>query len=247
VGYREKCYKNYVSTQFGFMHPLTKKEYDFNAKILRKRYKNILPKTKDAKILDVACGSGQFLYFLQKEGYRNIFGVDISPEQVEKAQNIGIKNIIEENCFAYLKRNQKEFDMIIASDIIEHFYKDEIILFLELMLNSLRPHWKILINTQNAQSLFTSAARYIDFTHELSFSPSSLSQVLGLTGFVGIQVFGEKPIVHDVRSAIRSFLWFYLKAVMKGYFFIESGTGRDMYGTPTIFEPRMSAIARKKK
>src|SRR5437870_7579155 len=45
---------------------------------------------KAARIADLGCGYGSFLYFLHEEGYRNIAGVDISAEQVDSARKLGI-------------------------------------------------------------------------------------------------------------------------------------------------------------
>ncbi len=40
---------------------------------------------KKAKILEVGCGTGRFLEFLQKEGYKNIYGIDQSEEMLDVA------------------------------------------------------------------------------------------------------------------------------------------------------------------
>ena len=61
--YRTRCYDSYVSKHWGFSHDFSEKMYEHFAKVSRKRFKAILPSRKDAKIIDVACGYGYFLYY----------------------------------------------------------------------------------------------------------------------------------------------------------------------------------------
>ena len=62
---------------------------------LRSRYyewytRDWLPDDRDGKILDIGCGSGQFLYFLRKKGYTQAKGVDVDKTQVEIAKALGL-------------------------------------------------------------------------------------------------------------------------------------------------------------
>jgi ubiquinone/menaquinone biosynthesis C-methylase UbiE len=86
--YRNRCYKNYISKFWGKTHKLSKDEFSFMRKIYKKRYSSFMPGNKNAKIIDVACGSGHFLYFIQNEGYGNSCGIDISEEQIEQAKKM---------------------------------------------------------------------------------------------------------------------------------------------------------------
>jgi len=49
-----------------------------------------LPKDKQARCLDVPCGFGNFLYFLNGKGYQNIQGIDLDSKQVELAKLVGL-------------------------------------------------------------------------------------------------------------------------------------------------------------
>ena len=137
--------------------------------------------------------------------------------------------------------------MIIANDIIEHLSKEEILKFLELIYNSLIPGGKVLISTLNTESLFGAATFYIDFTHETGFTPVSLYQIIRTYDFENVTIYGEKPIIYDFKSAIRSVLWWCMKKFLKLFLIIERGTGRGMWKRFYIFEPRIFAVAWKKK
>ena len=154
MNYRERCYQTYVSTKWQYTHSLTKKEYNLFSKVSEKRFKGILPEDKDAKIIDAACGTGHFLYFLQKEGYTNTLGIDLSEEQLEMAAKMGVENLQKADLFEYLPQHPQNFDMIAANDIIEHLKKDEVLKLLDLIYQSLKPGGQALIATLNTQSLF---------------------------------------------------------------------------------------------
>lgn len=68
-------------------------------------------------ILDIGCGDGSLL---NKIANNNLYGIDISPEQLEIAKSRGIKaqniNIDKQN----LPYPDNYFDIIISSEVIEH-------------------------------------------------------------------------------------------------------------------------------
>jgi 2-polyprenyl-3-methyl-5-hydroxy-6-metoxy-1,4-benzoquinol methylase len=245
MSYKDRCYNHYVSTHMNYTQTSSVEEYNFFAKISTKRFREFLPNNKKAKIIDVACGAGHFLYFLQKEGYKNTRGIDLSEEQLEVAKKMKVKNVRMADLFTYLPKHPQSFDMIIARDIIEHLKKDEVIELLNLVYQALKLGGKVLIGTPNAQSLFGASTTFIDFTHEQGFTPQSLSQILRVGNFEDVMVYGEKSIIHDFRSAIRAGLWWCIEKTIKLYIIIERGTGRGLWKRYDIFEPRMFAIAKK--
>lgn len=243
--YRTRCYNAFVSKHWIYSHALTLEEYDFLEKIYVKKFASFLPYDKNSTIIDVACGAGHFLYFLKKNNYKNIHGIDLSKEQIEYANKIGLTEVEVADLFYYLPQYPEKYDMIIANDIIEHLTKDEILKFLDTLYAALKPGGTILIGTVNAASLFGTAAVYVDFTHEQGFTPISLSQVLRVCNFENVQVHGDGPIAHDIRSFLRVCLWKITKEFLKVYLRVEAGTGRDFWKQEVILEPRMFAVAEK--
>jgi len=245
MNYRNRCYKNIVATKWKYTHSLSEEEYKLFAKVSKKRFKDILPDDKAAKIIDVACGAGHFLYFLQKEGYENAQGVDLSEEQLEVARKMGIHHLQMVDLFKYLPKHPQSFDMIFASDIIEHLKKDEVMRFLDLIYQSLKMGGKVFIATLNVHSLLGASTVFNEFTHEQGFTPRSLAQILRVGNFEDVVVYGAKPIIHDFRSTIRAELWWCIKKILKLYVIIERGTGRGLWKYGDIFEPIIFAIAKK--
>lgn len=80
---------------------------------------------KDSKILDIGCSSGIFLKDLEKLGFKaeNLYGIDISEKAIENCKANGIQN-----CFVMDAQNitiQESFDIIVASDCLEHLEDDK--------------------------------------------------------------------------------------------------------------------------
>lgn len=91
-------------------------------------YKKWLPKNRDAKILELCCGTGRLTLPIAKDGY-NICGVDYTPSMLEqakaKASEAGLDiHFIEADIRAFCLH--EKFDLIfIPFNSIHHLYKNE--------------------------------------------------------------------------------------------------------------------------
>ncbi|RHR49597.1 class I SAM-dependent methyltransferase [Parabacteroides sp. AF17-28] len=91
-------------------------------------YKKWLPKNKDAKILELCCGTGRLTIPIAKDGY-NICGVDYTSSMLEqakvKASGVGLDiNFIEADIRTL--DLQEKFDLVfIPFNSIHHLYKNE--------------------------------------------------------------------------------------------------------------------------
>jgi 2-polyprenyl-3-methyl-5-hydroxy-6-metoxy-1,4-benzoquinol methylase len=245
VTYRTRCYNAFVSKHWIYSHALSREEYDFLEKIYVKKFTTFLPSDKNSAIIDVACGAGHFLYFLKKNKYENIIGIDLSKEQIDCANIMGLTEVEVADLFEYLPKHQDKYDMIIANDIIEHLTKEETLTFLDTLYAALKPGGTVLIGTVNAASLFGAATVYVDFTHEQGFTPISLSQVLRICSYENVQIHGDGPVPHDIRSFLRAWLWKITKVLLRVYLRVETGTGRDLWKQNIVLEPRIFAVAKK--
>jgi len=245
MDYRKRIYDAYVSEWWQYEHSLVPEEYEHLAKVYHRRFLPFLPKDKDAKIIDLACGAGHFLYFLQKEGYTQAQGIDISQQQVEVARQMGVENVEVGDFWQVLPTCKEEFDFISANDIIEHQRKDEVLEFLDLVHAALKPGGRALMMTPNADTLFGATAAFIDFTHEIAFTPGSLSQVFRVCGFENVAVYGEEPVAHNLLSGIRCVLWKTIKGLIKAYLLIEGHMGFGIWKRQVILEPRIFVVGDK--
>lgn len=105
-------------------HEIEKDHFWFKAR--RKFILQLLEgSSKDLSILDIGCSSGILLNDLIDIGFEvnNMYGIDISSKAVQNCKENGIQNaFIMDAQHIDLKR---KFDIIIASDCLEHIQDDE--------------------------------------------------------------------------------------------------------------------------
>ncbi len=169
-------------------------------------------------MLDIGCGTGHFLHYLERLGYENYIGVDISKEQIEYCKNhITKKVLLVRDTQTFLKKYVNEFDFILMNDVIEHLPKDEIIPILSCAYHALKNKGKMVIKTANLKHRWGMAVRYMDFTHTVGFTEESLRQVLRIGGFTNISLYREIHPIHDIKSFVRVLL----KKVLEFFYRIE--------------------------
>ena len=99
-----------------------------------------MPRDTTARILEVACGPGALLYFLEQAGYRNIAGVDVSEEQIAVAARLGILSASCSTLEDFLGRQEAgSADRVLAIDILEHLPREEIVEILVAIRRVLKP------------------------------------------------------------------------------------------------------------
>jgi 2-polyprenyl-3-methyl-5-hydroxy-6-metoxy-1,4-benzoquinol methylase len=154
----------------------------------KKNYLKYVPHHKDANILIVSCGTGYFVNLLDKEGYRNVLGIDSDPKKVKYAQERNL-NCKTGKAFDFLKNSQELFDVIICEQELNHLTKDEMVTFLRLCWDNLQDDGLIIVHGLNGANPITGAeALAQNFDHFNTFTEYSLRQVLKYCGFDNIRV-----------------------------------------------------------
>jgi 2-polyprenyl-3-methyl-5-hydroxy-6-metoxy-1,4-benzoquinol methylase len=167
-----------------------------------------VPPDKNLAIVDLACGPGAMLYFLNLAGYRNIAGVDISQEQIDVAARIGISTASCATLEDYLAAlTPATVDVILAIDIFEHLTRPHVMEMLKAIRRVLRPGGRCVAHVPNGEGLSGMKIRFGDFTHELAFTRTSASQIFNVAGFSQVRCFEDKPRVHGAKSLARRIIW----------------------------------------
>jgi len=85
-------------------------------------------KIKDnSRILEIGCSGGALLKNLKSQGFKELFGVDISEVAIELCRKRGIENVQTKDGVD-TRYMDSAFDLIIASDVLEHIETDAIAL-----------------------------------------------------------------------------------------------------------------------
>lgn len=90
--------------------------------------KILIRHSKDIKILDIGCATGEFMMYMNSIGYENVYGLDLSLTLLNTAKNKGVNNLLvtDGNTLPFA---DNEFDFIVMADVIEHIsdYRDSLI------------------------------------------------------------------------------------------------------------------------
>jgi cyclopropane fatty-acyl-phospholipid synthase-like methyltransferase len=197
------------------------------------------PADRGAKVIDFGCGYGALVQAARRAGYHNIVGVDHAAGQVAAARRLGIDGIREGDArTTACELPDTSYDVVVAFDLIEHFTKHEVLAFADEVLRILKPGGRWIVHVPNGEALFSARVRYGDFTHEGAYTRQSLDQLASAVGFSSIRCFEDVPVAHGVRSAVRWVLWKGIRAMLRFYLAVETGTG----GSRLILSQNLLAV-----
>lgn len=230
--YRKRYYDQYITVHVQpHADAFTEQVYERWANAAQDHLKGWLSESRSDPVLDIGCGSGKLLYLLRRLGYSNLTGIDLSPEQIRIAsQWLRDAVIIEGDAREFLTGSVDRYGLICAFDVIEHFRKEEVLPFLELVYQALKPGGRFILQTPNAESPNVGSVAYADFSHEWFFTPEGLEHVLRLAGFSGFQARESGPHIHGVKSLVRFGLWRLIRLFLALWNLAEMGSaGSGVY------------------
>lgn len=230
MSFKEVIYRNYVQNHtHGLYGAETLDDIRQNIPAWRYYFGRLLPQSRDAIVLDIGCGKGSFVWFLQQEGFAGASGIDVSEEQIAYGQTLGIRNIQCADLKTYLASKKDTYDCIIARDVMEHFSRQEIFDILALVRSALKPGGSFIMQSPNGEGIFFTAILYGDLTHEIAFTRSSLHQLFRNTGFDKVQCLPVEPAPTGFVSAIRWLLWQLIVLKMRFYKIVETGDSSGIF------------------
>ena len=221
--YRARLYQHYSSNVQGVTAIPPDEELERWSAPYASYFEGWLPADRAAPIADIACGYGRLIRFFIRQGYTNVCGVDVSPEQVAIARQVSPRVELGD-AIEFLGRHRGEFALLTGLDIVEHFTKAEVMPFLDACHAALQPGGALILQTPNADSPWSFGMRYGDFTHEVCYGPQVLKSVVSVCGFTGFEAREQPPVAHGALSALRLALWRIIRAGMVFRNLVETGT-----------------------
>jgi SAM-dependent methyltransferase len=140
---------------------------------------NLIKKnSENSKIIEIGCSGGPLLIFLQKKGFYNITGIDISKKAIEICKKRGLQNVRIADGID-LDFENDSFDIIIASDVLEHI-NDEGKAIIE---------WHRILKRDGILIIFVPAFQFLWSGHDIihhhfrRYSKSQLTTILNRNNF----------------------------------------------------------------
>lgn len=215
-----------------------------------KNFKSFLPREKNSHVLDIGIGNGKTLKVFKNLGYDNYMGIDIARDLIEEAKKRGLSCEYIEDTNAFLDLNKEKYSFVFLSHVIEHIPKNEAVIFLEKIKNSLANDGVLAITTPSVQNIFY-VGPFWDFTHVNFFTERSLYQLSEAAGFSFIEINSEKNPINIYGKGMLNYfkflavdivircMRFFINGVLK---IIRIGTGTI---NPKILSQNLICICKK--
>ena len=89
---------------------------------------NIYGAKKESFFLDYGCGGGQTVVYLHLMGFRNVYGIDIAPQDVNN-KLLKLLGVREDCCLQYdgttMAFEENKFDFVFSEQVLEHVHEIE--------------------------------------------------------------------------------------------------------------------------
>ncbi len=204
-------------------------------------YSDILPKDKNAQIIDFGCGVGDFLEYLKIKGYGNVEGVDINIRLCSQArQRTGYIIHHLKDIDIFVSSHKNSFDFVNIKDVLEHLSEDDAIRVLTQLKLILKPQGVLFVSCPQMCGFTSVFTLYNDYTHKKIFTERSLKQLLRCSSFENIKIVHPKQKFKFELSSmllrVAQKIWF---LIIKLLYFIER-PGEDI---PPYHGDRIALIA----
>ena len=229
-----------------YQHPITfastgnlTQDYQYAFQDYETNLANHLPRDRDARILDIGCGWGQFLSWLKQKDYRNLEGIDMGSDQIEHCRSIGLNASLAPDTIGYLCERAGTYDLVTLHHVIEHVPPTKGLELLKAMRDSLRPGGAAIIQTPNMSAVSAGFSRYIELTHVTGYTESNLGEALLLAGFARPAIFGSRT---PLKLNAKRLLWIGLQSCLRAAWRVTlfSELGSD---SPRILTKNLYAVA----
>lgn len=158
-------------------------------------YLKYFPADKNAKVLTISCGPGYLVELLNKNGYKNVLGIDSIESKIQPAIQKKL-NCKYANSYEFLKQNDDPFDVIFCEQEINHLTKEEIVIYMKLFRDNLNEGGRLIVHSLNgANPIVGSENLSLNYDHFNTFTENSLLDIFKYCNFSNIKIFPLKLYV----------------------------------------------------
>ncbi|HEY2934278.1 MAG TPA: methionine biosynthesis protein MetW [Acidobacteriota bacterium] len=151
------------------------------------------------KVLDLACGRGEFLEILREMGQAGT-GVDWSRDNVLLARSKGL-NVVHGEALEHLRSVENEsLDGVFTAQFVEHLTTDQFLDLNRLVFAKLKSGGVFIAETINPATLAVHAnALYMDLTHQRPIHPATFQFLLESLHYQKVDLLFSSPIEDHQR------------------------------------------------
>jgi len=141
--------------------------------------------TPETSVLEIGCGTGEFLAYLQKKGVKRFFGIERDEKAVAVMEPALKDRVHVGDAWAFLARAGEvgPFDRVVMLDVLEHFSAADGVRLLEQIKGVLAPGGLVVARVPNMSSPWGGIHQFSDLTHKTAYTPGSLEQLALAAGY----------------------------------------------------------------
>jgi SAM-dependent methyltransferase len=163
--------------------------------VLKRQYESyvpLIPRNSGARVLDIGCGAGEFLRFLNERGISGM-GIDLDSREVERGRARGL-DIREGEAIDFLSKTDEKFAAISLIEVVEHLPLERIGPLIEAAFARLLPGGVLILETINIRHPLALDGFFIDPTHSRPVPSDFLCFMLQWGGLQGVRLVYTNPV-----------------------------------------------------
>jgi SAM-dependent methyltransferase len=202
-------------------------------------FRPYLPDDRNAAILDIGCGQGDFVRYLHGLGYRNITAVDIDEKAVAALKGTegvsALRHRISEELPGELGG---PWALIVAKQMIYYLDRRQAADFVQSLSNALARDGRLLVEVFNGSLISSRFTELKDPAILTAYTELGLKRLLEWNGLEVERIFGARSGGSRLYRLLQS-LWF---RIYRGLLIIERGRDDEL---PRIGQRSIVAVARR--
>lgn len=178
-----------------------------------REFEKISQSNASLSVLEIGCGTGIFLRYLERKGYQRIVAVDMDENLSEVLKDLSVAEFHSGDVFAIAKEKLagERFDRIALYDVIEHIDAEMLFKFMENLKALLKPNGKIVLRAPNVTSPWGVKMFFDSFDHVTPITPGRIRELAQMTGYRVEGIYEQVPgkwtkrlsqaIIHRILNA----------------------------------------------
>ena len=207
-------------------------------------YASLLPADRDAAILDLGCGQGDFARYLSARGYRRVTAIDRDEASVRGlAETAGVIAKVTMVDPSKIECPRGGWSLIVAKQMIYYFDRREAPNLIASLRDALAPDGRLIVEIFNGALLSSRFTELKDPGILTAYTEHGLRRLLEGSGLTVDQLFGAKLRHRGLRGmlyAMAQAMWFRLYRLV---LVIERGRDDEL---PQISSKTIIAVARRR-
>lgn len=150
---------------------------------------------KSMSVLEIGCGTGLFLRYLESRGYTDVVGVDMDKKLADALDDLQSSKVYLDDVSSVLSTELagRQFDRIVMLDVAEHLQMDVLTDLMKTLTRHIKPGGRLLLRVPNVESPWGLKMFFGSFDHVTPLGPGRMWELGLLTGWSCDQVFPQEP------------------------------------------------------